>query len=138
VPSEPFQATPSDAEKVTGVKGSPVQIRPSRRIFRTPVPQTGNEISHDRSQLPPATRAKHPWWRLHSPKDRVAAAAEIPGPAGRIGDLPTRQTQVDLDQHAIVEQLDQRRAARAPRYPFGAEYTDPGHPTWKSRWTSPG
>ena len=33
VPSEPHQATPSDAREVTGVKGSPVQIRPSRLVI---------------------------------------------------------------------------------------------------------
>jgi hypothetical protein len=49
-------------------------------VFGTPVPRIGNEIGHDRSHLPPATRAKHPRWRLHSPNDRVAATAEIPRP----------------------------------------------------------
>jgi hypothetical protein len=42
--SEPCLATPGDAGEVAGVKGSPVQIRPSRRIFRTLVAPTGNEI----------------------------------------------------------------------------------------------
>jgi len=36
---------------VLGVKGSPVQIRPSRRVFRTLVPRIGNENCHDRSHL---------------------------------------------------------------------------------------
>ena len=34
-----------------GVKGSPVQIRPSRLVFRTPVPRNGNETGHDHSHL---------------------------------------------------------------------------------------
>ena len=34
-----------------GVKGSPVQIRPSRQVFRTLVPPNGNETSHDHSHL---------------------------------------------------------------------------------------
>jgi hypothetical protein len=34
-----------------GVKGSPVQIRPSRLVFRTLVPRIGNENCHDRSHL---------------------------------------------------------------------------------------
>ena len=33
-----------------------------------------------------------------------------------------------LDQHAMAEQLTSAESARAPRYPFGAQYTDPGHP----------
>jgi hypothetical protein len=34
-----------------GVKGSPVQIRPSRRVFRTLVPRSGNETGHAHSHL---------------------------------------------------------------------------------------
>jgi hypothetical protein len=34
-----------------GVKGSPVQIRPSRLVFRTLVPRNGNETGHDHSHL---------------------------------------------------------------------------------------
>lgn len=41
-----------------GVKGSPVQIRPSRLVFRTPYGPTGNETRHDRSHLASAGRAR--------------------------------------------------------------------------------
>jgi hypothetical protein len=34
VPGEPCQATPGDVREVTGVKGSPVQIRPSRLVVK--------------------------------------------------------------------------------------------------------
>src|SRR5262249_11256335 len=40
-----------DVDAFLGVKGSPVQIRPSRRVFRTLVPRSGNENCHDHSHL---------------------------------------------------------------------------------------
>jgi hypothetical protein len=43
---------------VLGVKGSPVQIRPFRLVFRTPYGPTGNETRHDRSHLASAGRAR--------------------------------------------------------------------------------
>jgi hypothetical protein len=62
----------------------------------------------------------------------------FPGPAGRLGDLSTRQTRVGLDQHAIVEQLDQRRVGAGAQVPLRRPNTPTRvTPTWKSRWTSP-
>ena len=49
-----------DADACLGVKGSPVQIRPSRLVFRTLVARIGNETRHDRSHLALAARAHHP------------------------------------------------------------------------------
>jgi hypothetical protein len=47
----------------------------------------------------------------------------FPGPAGRLGDLLTRQTRMGLDQHAIVEQLDQRRVGAGAQVPLSAPNT---------------
>jgi hypothetical protein len=61
--------------------------------------------------------------------DRVAATAEIP-PARQaaLGDLPTRQTRMGLDQHAIAEQLDQRRAGAGAQVPLRRRIHRPRSP----------
>jgi hypothetical protein len=92
-----------DVDAFLGVKGSPVQIRPSRLVFRTLVPQIGNEISHDRSHLSPATRASIQGGDYTVLMTALPRRRRFPGPAGRLGDLSIRQTRVGLDQHAIVE-----------------------------------
>src|SRR5262249_10915282 len=52
VPAETWKCPGcGDVDAFLGVKGSPVQIRPSRRVFRTLVPRSGNENCHDHSHL---------------------------------------------------------------------------------------
>jgi hypothetical protein len=95
-----------------GVKGSPVQIRPSRQVFRTLVPRNGNETGHDHSHLTGRDQQKHPRRRPRHPDDRIAAIAEIPARrAGQVSVFP-QQARVSLDQHAMRNSVPSAGAGR--------------------------
>jgi hypothetical protein len=74
--SEPCRATPGDAREVTGVKGSPVQIRPSRPegpgqkgfrvLTRAPFRSSGSQTgSLDASQMSQVSQSSHHSMPLH-------------------------------------------------------------------------
>jgi hypothetical protein len=113
---------------MAGVKGSPVQIRPSRRIFEHLYPKLGTKSA----MIVPACLRRHEQ-SIHGGDYTVLMTAlprrrRFPGPAGRLGDLSTRQTRVGLDQRAIVEQLDQRRVGAGAQVPLRRRIHRPWSP----------
>ncbi len=90
-------------------------------VFRTLMPLTGNESSHDHSHLSPAGRAQHPRQRPPScrrPPGRHSHSAVRPPPAGR---PPAHD---EDDRHHPADRLSPHQA-QGPRVPVASDPRSP-------------
>ena len=107
VPTERHRATPSDARNVTGVKGSPVQIRPSRQSFRSSeIPACAGPgtirgpASHDFSHQPVYTRE-----RASRP---AARSSSLAANTGACSDSPMAESDGPLTSRRVARQCQTR------------------------------
>ncbi len=108
-----------NANTTLGVKGSPVQIRPSRLVFRTLVARIGNENRQDRSHLAPAAPGTPPTAATMPLGDRAATIAGTRRPApSRARILASRHNDSsDPDQAFSTDRGPGRRDEPTPDRP---------------------